>query len=147
MYSISSKAGDTFNMNICTYVTAVSMEPKKMIVAVYENTKTLELVNKNLHFVLQVLAEGQYRLVDLLGKKSGHTIGKISRLEKRKLLTEWNGFKILKDALAVMELKVTNTMPGGDHKIFLCDVVEYKNLHDGNALTLNDLRKHKLIRI
>ena len=147
MYSISSKAGDTYNMNICTYVTAVSMQPKKMIVAVYENTKTLELVNKNPQFVLQVLAEGQYRLVDLLGKKSGHTIDKISRLEKRKLLTEWNGFKILKDALAVMELKVTNTIPGGDHKIFLCDVAGYKNLHDGNALTLNDLRKHKLIRI
>jgi flavin reductase (DIM6/NTAB) family NADH-FMN oxidoreductase RutF len=147
VYSISSKAGDAYNMNICTYVTAVSMQPKKMIVAIYENTKTLELVNKNPQFVLQILAAAQYRLVDILGKKSGHIIDKISRLEKRHLLTEWNGFKILKDALALMELKVSGTMTGGDHKIFLCDVVKYKNLHDGNPLSLNDLRKHKLIRI
>ena len=147
MYSISSNAGDVFNMNICTYVTAVSMQPKKMVVAIYKNTKTLELVNKNRQFVLQLLAAGQYRLVDILGKKSGHTIDKISRLEKRNLLTEWNGYKILKEALAVMELVVTGTMPGGDHKIFLCDMVRYKNLQDGNPLGLNELRKHKLIHI
>ena len=145
MYSISSKAGNECNMNICTYVSAVSMQPKRMMVAIYENTKTLDLVNKNLHFVLQILATAQYRLVDLLGKKSGHSVDKISRLEKRNLLTEWNEFKILKESIAIMELKVIDTIEGGDHNIFLCDVVAYKNLNDGNALTLDDLRAHKLI--
>ncbi|WP_462219773.1 flavin reductase family protein [Ferruginibacter sp.] len=147
VYSISSKAGDKYNMNICTYVSAVSMQPKRMMVAVYENTKTLGIINSYPHFVLQILAAPQYRLVDLLGKKSGNTIDKISRLEKRNLLTEWNGFKVLKNALAVMELKTIDTIYGGDHKLFVCDVVAYKNLNDGTALTLDDLRKHQLIRI
>ena len=147
VYSISSKAGDISNMNICTYVSAVSMQPKRIMVAIYENTKTLELVNKSPHFVLQLLNATQYRLVDLLGKKSAHTTDKISRLKKRKLLTSWNGFVILSTALAAMELKVINTMPGGDHIIFLCDVIAYKNLNDGDALTLDDLRAHRLIRI
>jgi flavin reductase (DIM6/NTAB) family NADH-FMN oxidoreductase RutF len=147
VYSISTKEGDTNNMNICTYVSAVSMQPKRMLVAIYEGTKTLELVNKTGHFVLQILPEYQYRLVDLLGKKSGNTINKIGRLEKRKLIAIWNGFKILQDALAVMELKVINTMEGGDHKLFLCDVAAYKNLNGGTVLTLDVLRQHKLIRV
>jgi flavin reductase (DIM6/NTAB) family NADH-FMN oxidoreductase RutF len=147
VYSISSKEGDTNNMNICTYVSAVSMQPKRMLVAIYQGTKTLELVNKTGHFALQMLPEYQHRLVDLLGKKSGNTINKISRLEKRKLIAIWNGFKILQDAVAVMELKVINTMEGGDHKLFLCDVAAYKNLNGGNVLTLDVLRQHKLIRI
>lgn len=147
VYSISSKVGAVCNMNICTYVTAVSMQPKRMLVAIYENTQTLDLVKKNPHFVLQLLSAKQYRLVDLLGKKSGHNIDKIKRLEKRNLVTEWNGFKILNNALAVMELKAVNTLPGGDHKIFLCDMIAYKNLTDGDALSLDDLRTHHLIRI
>jgi flavin reductase (DIM6/NTAB) family NADH-FMN oxidoreductase RutF len=147
VYSISSKEGDYYNMNICTYVSAVSMQPKRMMAAIYEGTKTLELVNKTGHFVLQMLSSDQYRLVDLLGKKSGNSIDKISRLEKRKLITVWNEFKILQNAAAVMELKVINTMEGGDHKLFLCDVVAYKNLNDGDVLTLDMLRQHKLIRI
>ena len=134
-------------MNICTYISAVSMQPKRIMVAIYDNTKTLELINKNPHFVLQLLAATQYRLVDLLGKKSGHVVDKITKLEKRQLITVWNGFNILNEAVAVMELKVINTISGGDHTLFLCDMLAYKNLNDGIALTLDDLRKHKLIRI
>ena len=59
----------------------------------------------------------------------------------------WNGYKILKDALALTELKVENTMQAGDHKLFLCTVIDYINLNDGDALTLDYLRVHRLIRI
>jgi flavin reductase (DIM6/NTAB) family NADH-FMN oxidoreductase RutF len=118
-----------------------------MMVAIYTNTKTLEIVNSSSSFVLQLLAAEQYRLIDLLGKKSGNTIDKISRLEKRKLISEWHDFKILKDALAVMELEIKNTMLASDHKLFLCDVVEYKNLNEGEALTLDILRANRLVRI
>ncbi len=147
IYSISSKFGDVYNMNIITYTSAVSMQPKQIMVAIYNDTKTLEIVNNSHLFVLQLLAAEQYRMVDLLGKKSGKKIDKISRLEKRELIIQWNGFKILKDALAVIELKVKDTMQAGDHKLFLCDVIDYKNLNNGEELTLNVLREHNLIRI
>ena len=147
IYSISSKFGDVYNMNIITYTSAVSMQPKQIMVAIYNDTKTLEIVNNSHLFVLQLLAAEQYRMVDLLGKKSGKKIDKISRLEKRELIIQWNGFKILKDALAVIELKVKDTMQAGYHKLFLCDVIDYKNLNNGEELTLNVLREHNLIRI
>lgn len=148
VYSISSTNGKgDHNMNIITYVTAISMQPKRYICGVYAQTKTLENVTIHPHFVLQLLAAPQYRMVDVLGKKSGHTTNKMARLQKRKELSQWNGFHILKNSLAVVEMKIIDQMPGGDHTAFLCDVMAYKNLHDGEPLTLDILRKYKLIRI
>jgi flavin reductase (DIM6/NTAB) family NADH-FMN oxidoreductase RutF len=146
VYSISSRFDNMYNMNICTYTSAVSMKPKQLMVAIYNDTKTLEIVNNSTTFVLQLLAAKQYRMVDLLGKKSGKNIDKISRLEKRELMAEWNGYKILKDALALIELEVVNTMQAEDHTLFLCTVIDYKNLNEGEALTLDNLREHRLIR-
>jgi len=148
VYSISSKGADgKENMHIITYATAVSMQPKRFICAVYQNTRTLANLQENPHFVLQILAAGQHRIVDLLGKKSGFEVDKISRLQKRGILTNWNGFAVLKDCIAVMEMKIIGEINGGDHTCFLCDVVAHKNLNDGEALTLDELRKHNIIRI
>ena len=151
VYSISSKdlEGNT-NMHIITYAQAISMQPKQFICAIYYGTKTLELVDQNPHFVLQILGAEQYRLVDLLGKKSGNNINKIERLQKRNLITEWNGFYILKDTLAVMEMRAQALETNGqqpDHKLFLCNVIAYKNLHDGTPLTTQILGEKKIIRI
>jgi len=148
VYSISSTDGKgNFNMHIITYANQISMNPKRFVCGIYEGTKTLENVVCHKEFVLQLLSEKQYRLVDLLGKKSGHQFNKMERLEKRKLITEWNGFPVLKDALAVILLSAISSFPGGDHTGFLCDVVQYKNLNEGDPLTLDTLRAHKLIRI
>jgi flavin reductase (DIM6/NTAB) family NADH-FMN oxidoreductase RutF len=147
VYSISSRNNSKANMHIITYATAVSMQPKRFICGIYHGTQTLANVEAVGEFVLQLLSDQQYRLVDLLGKKSGKQIDKISRLQKRNELTEWNGYPILKNCLAVMQMKVINSFDGGDHKCFLCDVVAYKNLNDGTALSLDTLREHKMILI
>ena len=147
VYSISSKGAEFDNMNIVTYATAVSMKPKRFICAVYKNTKTLENVRLNGQFVLQILSYSQYALVRLLGKQSGNKINKIEKLSKSNLLSEWKGFNVLKEALAVMEMKVIHEMDGGDHVCFLCDVVAYKNLNEGKELTLHILSEKKIISI
>jgi flavin reductase (DIM6/NTAB) family NADH-FMN oxidoreductase RutF len=153
VYSISSKdVKGNANMNIITYAQAVSMQPKQFVCAIYKGTKTLELVLNSPHFVLQILATEQYRLVDLLGKKSGNTINKIEQLDKRNLLTKWNNFYVLKNCLAVIEMKaqpllIHSEQALPDHELFLCDVINYKNFNTSEALTLNILREKKLIRI
>jgi flavin reductase (DIM6/NTAB) family NADH-FMN oxidoreductase RutF len=147
VYSISSKTAFNENMHIITYAAQISMQPKRFICGVYEGTQTLENIERTGEFVLQLLHASQYRLVNLLGKKSGKTIDKMSLLKKRNELTEWNGYFILKNCLAVMQLKVINRFEGGDHKGLVCDVIAYKNLNEGTALTLDELRKHKIIRI
>jgi len=147
VYSISSKANGNSNMHIITYATAISMQPKRFVCGIYDGTKTLENVVATNEFVLQLLSVTQYRLVDLLGKKSGNQIDKMARLAKRDELMEWNGYQVLKNCLAVMQMKVVNQFDGGDHDCFLCDVVAYKNLNAGETLSLDTLREHKMIRI
>jgi flavin reductase (DIM6/NTAB) family NADH-FMN oxidoreductase RutF len=134
-------------MQIITYAAQISMQPKRFICGIYHGTKTLQNVEASGEFILQLLEAAQYGLVDLLGKKSGNNIDKTARLKKRGELTEWNGYPVLKNALAVMQLKVIDQFECGDHKGFLCDVKAYKNLNEGAPLTLDVLRCHKLIRI
>lgn len=152
VYSISSfDDHGCCNMNIITYASQVSMRPKQFICSIYYNTKTLDNINRNPVFVLQLLAAEQYTLVRTLGRKSGFTYNKAEYLAKRGLLEQWKTYSILGNALAVMEMhatpvEITNSNKP-DHRLFLCDVADYKNLNAGSALTLNMLREKNMLRI
>ena len=147
VYSVSSRDGADGNMHICTYVSGVSMSPKRFMVALFKGTRTLELVERNPVFVLQLLAEDQARLVTLLGRRSGHDTDKQAILAKRGLTTEWKGFNVLKDALAWMEMRVIDRMDAGDHVMTLCDLVSHRNVREGDALTIDVLRAKGLVRM
>jgi len=122
------------------------MVPKRYIIGLYENHLTLKNVQETGELVLQLLSQDQANLVNLLGKKSGADIDKISRLTRRKLLSEWAGYPILTQSLAVLKLKVIKQFDAGDHIGFLLDVVDYKNVLEGEVLTLDHLREKKIIR-
>lgn len=143
VYSISSAAQGAVNMNICSYATPVSLIPKRYIVAIYKNTRTLELVEQNPEFVLQFLTRSQYPMVNLLGKKSGSKINKLKRIKEGIFYHEQ--FPVLENALAFVHLTVREWFDGGDHLCALCDVKSYKNLHEGPPLTLEYLKQKKII--
>ncbi len=46
-----------------------------------------------------------------------------------------------------MELQTIEIIPAGDHTMFLCDVISYKNLNEGKALTTRILNEKGIIRI
>lgn len=127
-------------MNICTYVSAISMKPKQYMVAVYKDTKTLENLLSGSAAVLQLLHRSQSGLVNTLGKKSGKNIDKQKYLERKKILTVWNGFPVLTDACAWIELKpLGHIETGGDHLMFYFDMVRFKTMDEKACLTVNRL--------
>lgn len=146
VYSVSSRHGADENMHICTYVSAVSMEPKRFMVALYKGTRTLELATAERRFVLQLLAEGDHGLIALLGRQSGHQIDKLARLRKRNLTTQWKGFTVLSNAAAWLEMDIIGEMDAGDHIMMLCDVIASRNVQETKILTLDMLRARGLIR-
>jgi len=146
VYSVSSRHGADENMHICTYVSAVSMEPKRFMVALYKGTRTLELATAERRFVLQLLAEGDHGLIALLGRQSGHQVDKLARLRKRNLTTQWKGFTVLSNAAAWLEMDIIGEMDAGDHIMMLCDVISSRNVQDTKILTLDMLRARGLIR-
>jgi flavin reductase (DIM6/NTAB) family NADH-FMN oxidoreductase RutF len=143
---VTTNINGVVNMNICTYVSAVSMQPKHYAIAVYNNTQTLENISKGSRVVLQVLAKEQISLVKKLGMQTGRSYNKQNYLSKKKLLVNWNDYLVLDKACAYVELFPLHSFNVGDHELFLFNVGKYKSIHK-EVLMLNDLRVKKLIRI
>ncbi|HCN37941.1 MAG TPA: hypothetical protein DIS94_09550 [Bacteroidetes bacterium] len=76
------------NMNICTYVTAISLKPKLYAVAVYEKTKTLKNIKNSDICVLQLLSKSQFNLIKKLGQTSGINFDKENYLNNKNFLEE-----------------------------------------------------------
>ncbi len=145
VYSLATYADGHFNMNICTYVTAVSMSPKMYAVAVYHNTKTLFNLQNTDTAVLQLLSTEQIKLVNILGKKSGNNYNKENYLHKKKLITTWQGYPVLENVAALLLLNKKTVIPSGDHELFLFDVVKYTTFRETNILTFKELINKGLI--
>lgn len=137
--------GIRINMNICTYVTAVSLDPKQYAIAVYEGTRTLQNLESSDLAVLQYLHPDQIKLVRHLGQKSGMSVDKDSWLRKGDRLTTWRGYEVLAGASAWVELRRIDRMRAGDHELFLFDVTASKTLRE-EVLTTTMLRVGGLIR-
>jgi flavin reductase (DIM6/NTAB) family NADH-FMN oxidoreductase RutF len=146
IYSLATYDGQKVNMNICTYVSAVSMKPKRYMVAVYHNTQSLDNILKSKTAVLQLLGKQHILLVNVLGKKSGQRYDKQAYLIKKKQLEIWNDKKVLSGCAGLMEVEKLWSKEAGDHTMFLFDVKRFQTNHE-NVLMLDDLRERKLIRI
>lgn len=138
-------ADGALNMNICTYVTAVSLQPKRYAIAVYEGSRTLRNLETSDGAVLLYLHPDQIKLVRHLGQKSGMSFDKNAWLRKGDRLTTWRGHEVLAQASAWVELRTLDRWPVGDHELFLFDVTASKTLRD-EVLTTTQLREGGYIR-
>jgi flavin reductase (DIM6/NTAB) family NADH-FMN oxidoreductase RutF len=137
------------NMNICTYVTSVSMTPKLMMIAVYEHTKTLEniLAQPKQPILLQLLSQSLAPVVRICGQQSGHTIDKVNRLRKKYSLSYYEELPYFVDAAGIMQLVPDSLITGeGDHCLVVAKVAWSKNLNDVPILTTEYLKRHKFTR-
>jgi flavin reductase (DIM6/NTAB) family NADH-FMN oxidoreductase RutF len=135
------------NMNICTYVTAVSLDPKLMLVAVYKNTQTLMNVAIGKTVLLQLLTEDLAPVVRVCGQKSGKDKDKIKRLSKRYQLENVEELSYFKEAAGFAVLVVEQLIEtSGDHFLLVGRVIKAKNLTDTPILTTAYLRDKKYIR-
>jgi flavin reductase (DIM6/NTAB) family NADH-FMN oxidoreductase RutF len=146
VYSLATYQGNTVNMNICTYVSAVSLAPKQFMVAVYHQSKSLENITNSKRAILQLLHKSHIRQVNTLGKKSGAKYDKDRYLRKYNHLQYWKGYEVLRNASALILVEKQWSRITGDHTLFLFNVVASQTFNH-EILTLDDLREKKLIRI
>ena len=142
---VSYDTSDNLNMNICTYVSAVSMKPKIYSIAIYYGTKTIKNLENSNNVVLQILSKENIGLVKTLGKKSGMKIDKEKYLRKQNLL-KWKDYEVLDKSCALIELKKSDCIKNhGDHAIYLFDLVSSKTIKENDILTFHDLVEQKII--
>ena len=134
------------NMNICSYVSAVSLKPKIYSIAVDYSTKTYENLKLNSSVVLQLLSKSHLKIIRKLGKTSGYVYNKEKYLKSKNLLDNWRKNIVLKDTCALIELKKNNEINiEGDHAIFTFCVLKYTTLSEDGILTFKDLIDNKII--
>ena len=137
---------DNLNMNICSYVSAVSLKPKIYSIAVDYSTKTYENLKLNSFFVLQLLSKSHLKIIRKLGKTSGYSFNKENYLRSKEMLQNWGEKTVLKDTCALLELKKMNEINiEGDHAMFTFSVSKYKTLSERGILTFKDLIDNKII--
>lgn len=135
------------NMNICTYVTSVSMEPKLMMVAVYHGTQTYKNIKYSKRAILQLLSEELAPVTKVCGHLSGAKINKITRLQKRFEIDVVNDIPVFAKSAGYMELQLKKIIScGGDHDLAVYSVISSKNLHNVPLLTTDYLRANGLLR-
>ncbi len=159
VYSLMTECEGRVNMNICTYVSAMSMSPKRYAIGVYYNTKTLENIQKGGKIVLQLLAQNQWPVVRNFGQKSGTAFDKHDFLSRKNkgdtqhphkqpyACTRWYDFIVLKNALAYVELEAVWHQSAGDHELYLFEVKRHQTLSEKAPLRVSDLRENGLVRI
>lgn len=132
-------------MNICTYVSPVSMKPKIYMIAVYYGTQTYSNLCNGYDCILQLLNPSNIGLVKKLGKESGIRTDKQSYLEDRNLLTTWRKHKVLQGAAAFMKLEmIKRDSIGGDHELFYFKV-RNSSTQSHEVLSLQELIRKKII--
>lgn len=143
--STSDSEGKT-NMNICTYVTAISMKPKMYLISIEYNSKTYQnLINTKTSY-LQILNINQSGLVKVFGKKSGTNFNKNEYLQRNKLTFKWKEGEVLKDCCAYLKLKKNNIVKNdADHAHFFFDVLNFKTISESNVLSYQHLVQNKII--
>jgi flavin reductase (DIM6/NTAB) family NADH-FMN oxidoreductase RutF len=145
VYSLSTFYQVKLNMNICTYVTAISMQPKLFAIALYEGTQSLENALNTDEAVLQLLTINQAQLVKILGKKTGKNFNKENYLKKRALLSEWKGFSVLNQNAANILLTKQDVKVTGDHHLFTYSVKSFATFTELDVLHFQDLIDLKII--
>ena len=124
------------------WVTQTSFKPPLVAIGVKQDSGAHELIKKTGHFVLNVLGKGKQGVAFGFFKPAeldGHTIS------GEAFYTEKTGSPILECAAAHVECTLVHTYEGGDHSVFVGEVVDagVKETPEGRAddvtLLLKDL--------
>lgn len=128
---ITSVDGETINGQIATWVTQVSAEPPLMAVCISPTRYTSELINKSGVLAINMLSKEQAALVPHFGYKSGRETDKFAEISYKKAQT---GSPILENVSAYLDCKIKQTYDGGDHLIYLAEVVDADIVKGGEKL-------------
>ncbi len=112
-------------------VTSLSLDPVMLLICVDRSSHTHDLLDRGGVFVVHILAEHQEDVSRLFAKRSEPQLGE---LRGQAFHLGETGAPILEDCLAFMECRVTSVLDGGDHSIFVGEVVNEAMVSDSKPL-------------
>jgi flavin reductase (DIM6/NTAB) family NADH-FMN oxidoreductase RutF len=134
---VSTKAGDDGWGMTANAVTSLSLEPPLVLVAVVRDSQTHTYLQDSRFFAVNILSEEQEELSNRFAFKGPKDF---SDLEVETAIT---GAPILKDAIGWVDCRLTEILPGGDHDIFIGEIVA-GDVGDGRPLIFHEGKYRRL---
>ena len=118
---ITSADGETLHGMTANAVSSLSLDPVLLLICVDKTAHSYKAIQAGGAFAVHILGEHQEAVSRLFAKHEdsppGHLRGQAFRVGK-------TGVPILTECLAFLECRVVNMLDGGDHSIFLGEVID-----------------------
>jgi flavin reductase len=108
-------------------VASLSLDPPLVLVAVDKSALTLDYLKKNRCFAVNILRHDQEDISRRFATPGPKDFSDL------KIITESTAAPILDDCLAYVDCRVVDILPGGDHEIFIGEIIGGK-YHGGEPL-------------
>jgi flavin reductase (DIM6/NTAB) family NADH-FMN oxidoreductase RutF len=128
---ITTAAGEEMQGMTANALTSLSLDPVMMLVCVDKDSHTHRLLDQGGVFTVNILAEDQEEVSRLFAKRAPPETG---ALRGQPFTVGVTGAPILDGCLAYLECRVAGALDGGDHSIFLGEVVDGHVTGDGRPL-------------
>jgi flavin reductase (DIM6/NTAB) family NADH-FMN oxidoreductase RutF len=98
-------------------VTSLSLNPPLVLVAVDKTAAMHASLTASRHFALSILCDTQERLSRRFAQSGPKDVSDLT------WITASSGAPVLADALAWVDCRLTEILPGGDHDIFIGEIL------------------------
>lgn len=138
---ITTAARDRLQGMTANAVTSLSLDPVMVLVCVDKATHTHGILEESGVFAVNILGEHQEDVSRLFAKRAEPEIG---TLRGQQYELGETGAPLLADCLAFLECRVKDVLVGGDHSIFLGEVVNERIVNDVPPLVFFRGKYHAL---
>ena len=128
--------GNPYGLTVNSF-TSVSLDPVLVLVCLDNRLSGLDSFKNSKHFGVSILSDRQEDISRMFAKKDSERPSSIYFEGKL-------GLPLIRQSLAVMECEVKNVYAGGDHQIFLGEVMAAEVLHPEGTLLYFRGKYHRL---
>jgi flavin reductase (DIM6/NTAB) family NADH-FMN oxidoreductase RutF len=120
LYVITAASGERLSASTVTWLSQASFNPPLVMIAVRENGSLHDVLQTSEGLVVHLVAQDQQDFAAAFLKPVRQEQGMLNGYSFD--LSPSTGAPIFRDAPAWFEARVVDTMPGGDHTVFLAEV-------------------------
>lgn len=141
---VTSAYRDKKNIITLAWHTPVSHKPKLLAICIYKKHFSHELIEKTKEFVINLPTFELLKQTHYCGTVSGRKVDKFQKAGLTPLPAHKVKAPLIKECIAHIECRVIKIFPGGDHSIFLAEVL-YASAEKGVFKNTLDIIKAKTI--
>lgn len=144
---VTSRFKEKSNITTLAWQTPVSHRPKLICICMHKNHFSHSLIEKSKEFVVNVPSRDLIDKVHYCGTISGREVDKFKQTGLTPLRAKFVHAPLIKECIAHLECKLIKLYPGGDHSIFLAQVIRAvaeRDIFDGKLMRLDNPRAQTL---